>query len=60
MVRHQEYISLNLALLKSSLRTPVLIDGRHVINPELALEVGLLFRGIGQAMASIKAEIDEM
>ena len=59
MVRHQEYLSLNLALLKSSLRTPVLIDGRHVINSEQALEVGFLFRGIGQAMISSKTKIDK-
>ncbi len=47
MVRHDEYQALNLAKLKSLLNHPILIDGRHVFDPETALCAGFIFRGIG-------------
>jgi UDP-N-acetyl-D-mannosaminuronic acid dehydrogenase len=47
MVAHRAYCDLDLARLVSALRTPVLVDGRHVIDPGEAGEAGLIFRAIG-------------
>jgi UDP-N-acetyl-D-mannosaminuronic acid dehydrogenase len=47
MVAHQEYKTLDLAALKSALRTPILIDGRRVFSPAQAKAAGLIYYGIG-------------
>lgn len=48
MVAHSEYRTLDLARLKSVLRLPVLVDGRHVFSAAQADAVGLTYRGVGQ------------
>ncbi|MDW7755096.1 MAG: nucleotide sugar dehydrogenase [Brevefilum sp.] len=48
MVAHQAYKKLDLSKIKSLLRTPILVDGRFLINGEEAQAAGLIFRGIGQ------------
>jgi UDP-N-acetyl-D-mannosaminuronic acid dehydrogenase len=50
MVAHHEYRSLDLEALRHSMRTPVLVDGRHVIDRAKAVEVGLdlLSLGVGE------------
>lgn len=48
MVAHAEYMHLDLARLKRELRTPVLVDGRHVVDATAARAAGLVFRGIGR------------
>jgi UDP-N-acetyl-D-mannosaminuronic acid dehydrogenase len=50
MVAHREYRDLDLALAKAALRTPILIDGRHVVDATAAKVVGLIYRGIGQSV----------
>lgn len=47
MVRHKAYQQLDLSLLKSALRTPVLIDGRRVFNSAQARAAGLVYRLVG-------------
>ncbi len=47
MVAHREYKALDLAALKAALRSPTLIDGRHVFRAAQAQAVGLAYRGIG-------------
>ena len=47
MVRHKAYQQLDLSLLKSALRTPVLIDGRRVFNSAQAQAAGLVYRLVG-------------
>jgi len=47
MVAHSVYRSLDLNSLTTALRTPVLIDGRHVFNAAQAQTAGLTYRGIG-------------
>ena len=49
MVAHSAYRTLDLGALKSALRTPILIDGRHVFSASLAQAAGLTYRGIGKA-----------
>ena len=47
MVAHNAYRSLDLNSLATALRTPVLIDGRHVFDASQVQGAGLVFRGIG-------------
>ena len=48
MVAHSEYCNLDFMSLKSLLRTPILIDGRHVLDLSLANASGFVTRGIGR------------
>lgn len=48
MVAHDEYRKLDLAKLRSTLKTPVLIDGRHVVETADAQAAGFVFRGVGR------------
>jgi len=43
-----EYQLLDLARLAQTMRVPLLIDGRNQITPDLALEAGLRYVGIGR------------
>jgi len=52
MVAHQAYRMLDLAALKAVLRTPILIDGRHVFDVAQAQAAGLVYRGLGQGRPS--------
>ncbi len=47
MVAHRAYKSLDLGALKAVLRTPVLVDGRHVFQPATAQRAGLTYFGVG-------------
>ncbi|MEO0560871.1 MAG: UDP-glucose/GDP-mannose dehydrogenase family protein [Chloroflexota bacterium] len=43
-----EFKNLDMARLKSSLRTPILIDGRNLHDPDLMREMGFKYRGVGR------------
>ncbi|HYM97606.1 MAG TPA: UDP binding domain-containing protein, partial [Candidatus Sulfotelmatobacter sp.] len=43
-----EFKHLDLARLKSSMRKPVLIDGRNIYDPEVMRGLGFTYRGIGR------------
>jgi len=47
MVAHSAYHSLDLAVLKSVLRLPVLVDGRRVFDAKQARSTGFVYRGVG-------------
>lgn len=47
MVAHDEYRALSPARLATTLRAPVLVDGRHIFDPQAARDAGLIFRGVG-------------
>ncbi len=49
MVRHQEYVRLDLPELRAVLRTPIIVDGRRVFDQARAEAAGLMYRGLGQA-----------
>ncbi len=49
MVAHSGYRDLDLKRLKSVLRLPILVDGRHVYDGEKARTDGLIYSGVGQA-----------
>jgi UDP-N-acetyl-D-mannosaminuronic acid dehydrogenase len=48
MVKHQAYYELDLAVLKTLLRTPILVDGRHVFNGSEVRAAGFSYYGLGQ------------
>ncbi|HIK00700.1 TPA: nucleotide sugar dehydrogenase [archaeon] len=45
---HSEFRELKLKRIKELMRTPCIIDGRHMINPNFALDLGFDFEGIGR------------
>jgi len=45
---HSEFSDLDLQKLKESMKTPIIIDGRHMINPKKALEAGFDYEGLGR------------
>jgi UDP-N-acetyl-D-mannosaminuronic acid dehydrogenase len=47
MVAHRAYKAMDLMRLRQSLRTPVLVDARHVVEQRRAFEAGLVYLGIG-------------
>ena len=54
MVRHDPYRQLDIDLLKSRLRSLVIVDGRQVINPANYKEAGFTFRVLGQSSSYIQ------
>lgn len=52
MVAHQAYRVLDLAALKTAVRSPILIDGRRVFSVDEALKAGFHYRGVGQSRVS--------
>jgi UDP-N-acetyl-D-mannosaminuronic acid dehydrogenase len=47
MVAHREYQALDLEALRRALRTPLVVDGRHVIDRARAAAAGLDLRSVG-------------
>ena len=47
MVAHDRYRTFPLEKIRALLRTPVLVDGRHVFDPQEAARCGLLYRCVG-------------
>jgi UDP-N-acetyl-D-mannosaminuronic acid dehydrogenase len=48
MVAHDAYKNLDLARLRTLVRSPVLVDARHLVSTEAALAAGFVFRGVGR------------
>jgi UDP-N-acetyl-D-mannosaminuronic acid dehydrogenase len=48
MVSHDEYKNLDLAKLREVMRSPVLVDGRHVVESSAASAAGFVFRGLAR------------
>ncbi|MEW5988414.1 MAG: nucleotide sugar dehydrogenase [Chloroflexota bacterium] len=48
MVAHRAYYDLDSNRLATTLRTPILIDGRHVSQADKAQAAGLFYRAVGQ------------
>jgi UDP-N-acetyl-D-mannosaminuronic acid dehydrogenase len=56
MVKHQIYFQLDLDLLRQVMRRPILIDGRHILEPGQAQAAGFIYRGLGQGDKPIGVE----
>jgi len=52
LVAHSAYRDLDLTALSKTLRTPVLVDARHMVSRGKAKAAGLVFRGLGRAAES--------
>jgi UDP-N-acetyl-D-mannosaminuronic acid dehydrogenase len=48
VTRHRQYYGLDLAWLKRTMRTPILVDGRDVFDAEKVCEAGFTYRAIGK------------
>jgi len=46
--KHKPYFKLNLKKLRSLMRTPIIIDGRNVLDRARAERAGFLYKGIGK------------
>jgi UDP-N-acetyl-D-mannosaminuronic acid dehydrogenase len=53
MVRHREYLKLDLQTLKSVMHTPVMVDGRLVYNGATMQAQGWIYRAVGQAVDTL-------
>jgi UDPglucose 6-dehydrogenase len=56
MTEWNEFKQLDLARVRSLMRTPVVVDGRNVYEPQTMLEAGFLYRGIGRGYNHSHAE----
>lgn len=56
MTEWNEFKQLDLARVRSLMRTPVIVDGRNVYEPQTMLEAGFLYRGIGRGYNHSHAE----
>jgi len=48
VTKHREYFKLNLSKAKKLMRTPIIVDGRNVIDRKKAERMGYLYKGIGK------------
>lgn len=48
VTKHREYFRLKLPKVKKLMRTPIIVDGRNVIDRKKAERVGFLYKGIGK------------
>jgi UDP-N-acetyl-D-mannosaminuronic acid dehydrogenase len=48
MVAHHGYREISLEKLRKSLRTPIIVDGRNVFNPDQMKRAGFLFKSLGK------------
>jgi UDP-N-acetyl-D-mannosaminuronate dehydrogenase len=46
---HADFLDLDLINVKDVMRTPIIVDGRRVFDPEMAAELGFVYRGVGAA-----------
>jgi UDPglucose 6-dehydrogenase len=56
MTEWNEFKHLDLARIRSAMRTPVVVDGRNIYEPRTMLEAGFLYRGIGRGYNGGHAE----
>jgi hypothetical protein len=47
---HQTYFELDLGQMKELMRTPAIVDGRNVLDPQVCEKLDLVYRGIGQGV----------
>jgi UDP-N-acetyl-D-mannosaminuronic acid dehydrogenase len=48
MVRHSQYLDLDLVKLKATMKVPVLVDGRNVFDPEQVQALEMEYRAVGR------------
>jgi UDP-N-acetyl-D-mannosaminuronic acid dehydrogenase len=48
VTKHKDYYEMDLGALARAMRTPIIIDGRDVVEPKKAAAAGFLYKGIGK------------
>jgi len=48
LVKHKEYLNLDLTEIKKKMKTPVIIDGRNAYNKDECEKSGFIYRGVGK------------
>lgn len=48
MTEWNEFIELDLARIKQGMKTPILLDGRNIYDPQKVRELGFTYQGVGQ------------
>lgn len=48
MTEWNEFKNLDMDRIKSLLKTPIIVDGRNMYNPETMREAGFIYRGVGR------------
>lgn len=48
VTKHNEYLNLDLRVIKDKMRTPLLVDGRDVYKKSVCEKVGFLYLGVGK------------
>jgi len=48
VTKHRPYFKLDLKKVKSLMKTPVLVDGRNVLDKKKVEEAGFIYRGVGK------------
>ena len=58
VVKHKDYLNLDLARLKTKMRTPVIVDGRNAYDKTECERLGFVYKGVGKprGKADIKRE----
>ena len=51
VTKHAEYYEMDLSKLKKTMRTPIIVDGRDVVDPKKAADAGFVYKGIGKGNA---------
>ena len=47
MTAHRDFAGLDLRKIKNRMRTPIIVDGRRLFDPETAAKLGFIYRGVG-------------
>jgi UDP-N-acetyl-D-mannosaminuronic acid dehydrogenase len=48
VTKHKEYYDLDLAWLRETMRTPILVDGRNVFQAQRVRAAGMIYRAVGK------------
>ncbi len=47
VVKHKDYLNLDLAQLKEQMRTPVIVDGQNAFDKARGEQAGFVYKGVG-------------
>jgi UDP-N-acetyl-D-mannosaminuronate dehydrogenase len=47
MTAHNDFRGLNLSKIKEMMRTPLIVDGRRVFDPDAMRQLGFVYKGVG-------------
>ena len=48
MVKHKDYLNLNIERIKKKMRRPVIVDGRNAYDKVACEQLGFTYKGVGK------------